>query len=205
MPWNYFIFNLAPIMETKAVWFQDYIKCLSRHNLIDYSFNNISSIGNLNAGSVPAHFFDFGFFDLMPFRGIERSDNYIFYGKLNEDRMKRLKSFQSAGLKLNIMQNIWGHERDIQIRKAKAVVNIGKYDPNILEVYRIWHSLCLGTPIYSDAGIDEVLAKKYSKYINLSNRLEVDSFLTPPESANLYQDETSFIESTKSLLTFLKQ
>ena len=205
LPPNYFNFNLAPILETKAQWFQNYLQCVSKHNLIDYSHSNISNLVKLRANLKPAHLFNFGYFDLMPFKGFERGESYLFYGKLNEDRSQRLKSFQSAGLKLNVLQNVWGHERDIQIRKAKAIINIGKYDPNILEVYRIWHSLCLGTPVYSDAGIDETLAKQYSKYINLSERLEIDSFLIPPVSPSLYKKETTFMESVNALLDFINQ
>ena len=98
-----------------------------------------------------------------------------------------------------------GHERDIQIRKAKAIINIGKYDSNILEVYRIWHSLCLGSSVYSDAGIDEILTKQYSKYINISKQLEIGSFSIPPVSPSLYKKETSFTESVKALLDFINQ
>jgi hypothetical protein len=205
LPPNYFNFNLAPIFGTKTPWFQNYLQCVSKHNLIDYSYSNLSSLSKLRVNTRPAHLFNFGYFDLMPFKGFERGESYLFYGKLNEDRAQRLKSFQSAGLKLNVLQNVWGHERDIQIRKAKAIINIGKYDPNILEVYRIWHSLCLGTPVYSDAGIDETLAKQYSKYINLSERLEIDSFLIPPVSPSLYKKETTFMESVNALLDFINQ
>jgi hypothetical protein len=205
LPPNYFNFNLAPTLETKTQWFQNYLKCVSKHNLIDYSHSNISNISKLSVNSRPAHLFNFGHFDLMPFKGFERAESYLFYGKLNDDRVERLQSFKDAGLKLNVLQNVWGHERDIQIRKAKAIINIGKYNPNILEVYRIWHSLCLGTPVYSDAGIDDTLAKQYSKYINLSERLEIGSFLIPPVSPSLYKKETSFMESVNALLDFINQ
>jgi len=205
LPSNYFNFNLAPTLETKTQWFQNYLKCVSKHNLIDYSYSNISNISKLSVNSRPAHLFNFGHFDLMPFKGFEQGESYLFYGKLNDDRVERLQSFKDAGLKLNVLQNVWGHERDIQIRKAKAIINIGKYNPNILEVYRIWHSLCLATPVYSDAGIDETLAKQYSKYINLSERLEIGSFLIPPVSPSLYKKETSFMESVNALLNFINQ
>lgn len=203
LPDNYYIFNLAPIISSEILWFENYIECVSRHNVIDYSHNNICQLRERKNATKPIHLFNFGYFDLMPFKGFERGDNYLFYGKLNDDRTDRLRSFQNAGLNLKVLQNIWGHERDIQIRKAKAIVNIGKYDPNILEVYRIWHSLCLGTPVYSDAGIDHSLTKQYSKYINISPSLNMDSFLMPPISPDLYRKETSFHESVKALLEFI--
>ncbi|NBW61089.1 MAG: hypothetical protein EBR31_05105 [Methylophilaceae bacterium] len=205
LPPNYFNFNLAPILGTHTPWFQNYLQCACKNNLIDYSYSNISYFNEKRGTSKASYLFNFGYFDLMPFKGPERGDSYLFYGKLNQDRIERLKSLQNSGLKLNVLHNVWGHERDIQIRKAKAIVNIGKYNPNILEVYRIWHSLCLGTPVYSDAGIDEELIKHYSKYVSLSEKLEIDSFLVPPVSVDLYKRETSFIESVKGLLTFINQ
>ena len=205
LPDNYFIFNLAPILKTDNAWFTQYVECLSKHQLIDYSYHNISHISQLGSESRARHLFDFGYFEFTPFKGFERNDTYLFYGKLNEHRLKRLKAFQEAGLKLKVLHNTWGYERDIQIATAKGIINIAKYAPNILEVYRLWHSLCLGAPVYSDAGIDETLAKKYAKYVNIADTLDVEQFLNPAKSSELYKKETSFIETTRNLLAFIKQ
>ena len=205
LPNNYFIFNLAPILSTSIPWFDNYIKYVSNHNFIDYSYHNISHLSNFSSNPKASHLFDFGYFDLMPFRGFQRTSAYIFYGKLNEDRIQRLKEIKNSGININILNNVWGHERDIQIRTAKAVINIGKYNPSLLEVYRIWHSLCIGTPVYSDAGIDQSLVKKYEKYATIADRLDSHTLETPAISADLYQRDTSFIESTRALLDFIKQ
>jgi len=204
MPSHYFNFNLTPLFHnTTPPWFENYLQCTLKHNQIDYSLRNISVPKDESSSSRRVHLFNFGYFDLMPFNGFERGDNYLFYGKYNEERLQRLKDLQKKGTKINALQNVWGHERDIQIRQAKAIVNIRKFNKNILEVYRIWHSLCLGTPVYSDAGTDESLNMQYSQYINISERLEADSLQVPPVSPSIYKRETSFIESVDSLLEFI--
>ena len=120
-PENYFNFNLVPIIDTKIPWFQNYLQCVSTHNLIDYSYNNISYLSKLMVSSKSIHLFNFGFFDLMPFNGIERSEYYLFYGKLNEVREQRLKYFQNAGLKLNVLQNVWGMKEIFKFEKQKQL------------------------------------------------------------------------------------
>ncbi|MFM7024489.1 MAG: hypothetical protein ACKOWC_00285 [Limnohabitans sp.] len=203
LPDNYFPFNLSPIMPEASEWFDHYIRCIANHHLIDYSWRNAEQIRQRAPAGKNLHVFDFGYIDLMPFGGFQRSDTCLFYGKLNDDRVRRLRQFQEAGLKLNILQNVWGHERDIQIRTAKAIVNIGKFNPNILEVYRIWHSLCLGTPVYSDAGVDATLVERYSKYVHIVDSLDMNALAAEPISPDIYRQSTDFMESTRALLKFM--
>jgi hypothetical protein len=200
LPENYFIFNLSPVIAGTGGWFDHYVNCLKTHNLIDYSYLNIGNIAQSVGSARIRHLFDFGFIDLMPFAGFQRSDSYLFYGKLNEDRSRRLKQFQEAGVKLQVLQNVWGHERDIQIRTAKAIINIGKFNPNVLEVYRIWHSLCLETPVYSEPGVDLTLAERYRTFIHMTDHLDADALAAPAVSPDVYRKETDFLESTRSLL-----
>lgn len=203
LPENYFIFNLAPLLNEGVPWFDNYIDCLLENNSIDYSYVNIDFIGERRSAPKKTHLFEFGYFDLMPFRGFQRTDSYLFYGKINEGRMLRLKGFREAGVNIAILENIWGHERDIQIRTAKAIINIGKYNPSLLEVYRIWHSLCIGTPVYSDAGVDGGLVHCYAKYSNIVEHLNVEALALAPIAPEIYRRETSFIENTRALLDFI--
>lgn len=200
LPENYFIFNLSPVIESTGGWFDHYVSCLSTHHLIDYSPLNVFNIAKVHAAPRSHHVFDFGYINLMPLGDFQRSDSFLFYGKLNEDRSQRLKALQEAGVKLQILQNVWGHERDIQIRTSKAVVNLGKFNPNVLEVYRIWHSLCLGTPVYSEPGADLALAERFSSFIRMAGQLDAEALAAPAVSPDVYRQETDFVESTRSLL-----
>ena len=81
LPSNYFIFNLAPIVDTQTHWFQNYLGCACNHNLIDYSHNNIAYFTKKITSQKLMHIFGFGYINLMPFEGLDRSENYLFFGK----------------------------------------------------------------------------------------------------------------------------
>ncbi len=203
LPNNYFNFNLAPIFENSPIWFNNYLKSITAFKQIDYSYSNISYLKKFFNCSSSSYIFKFGYFNLSPFKGFERKANFLFYGKLNDYRSQRLQNFTNSGLILDVQQNTWGIHRDIQIKSAKAVINIAKYNQNILEVYRIWHSLCLGTPVYSDTGCDLILSNEYSKFIHLHERLEYVNLLEDPIPVNLYKSNTNFTDSVSSLLEFI--
>ncbi len=131
LPPNYFNFNLAPILGTNTPWFQNYLQCACKNNLIDYSYSNISYFNEKRGTSKASYLFNFGYFDLMPFKGPERGDSYLFYGKLNQDRIERLKSLQNSGLKLNVLL-MFGAMSGISKFAKQKLLSISE---NIIQIY----------------------------------------------------------------------
>ncbi len=84
-------------------------------------------------------------------------------------RLTELKRIQNLGMKIKVLSNTWGLERDIQIATSKAIFNIPRYEKNTLEVYRIWHSLCLGTPVISEKSLDIKVNNEFSSFIQFVN------------------------------------
>lgn len=206
LPDNYFVFNLAPLFQNKLAWFDAYIDYLAKQTAsIDYAHANADVLDGARLAGGGTHLFKFGYFNLFPYEGFKSSDKFVFYGSMNQDRLKRLGDLKKAGVNLEVLQNAWGLERDMQIRMAKAVVNIGKYNPNLLEVYRIWHTLCLGTAVYSDAGVDTRLTDSHAPYLRIFNRLDEKSLQEEPISASVYRKETDFTASTQALMAFIKE
>lgn len=206
LPDNYFIFNLAPLFQEKLAWFDEYIGYLARQKAsLDYAHFNADVLNKARLATGGTHIFNFGYINLFPYEGFKTSDKFVFYGSLNPERLKRLDEFKKAGVNLEVLQNSWGLERDMQIRMAKAVVNIGKYNPNLLEVYRIWHTLCLGSAVYSDAGVDAQLAEKHAPFVKIFNRLDEKSLQEEPISAAVYKKETDFTASVQALMVFIKE
>ncbi len=203
LPGNYFIFNLAPLALGKLEWFDHYIRYIAQHPCIDYAPHNADLLETVRGPGHRAHLFKFGYFNLLPFSGFDRGSAYVFFGALNEARKNRLDELRAAGVPLTVLQNTWGLERDIQLRRARAVINIGKYEPNLLEVYRLWHTLCLGTPVYSDAGADARLAASHAPYVRIFERLDASSLQETAISPEVYRRETDFTASTQSLLDFI--
>ncbi len=206
LPRNYFIFNLAPIFQGQLEWFDNYVRYLARQpSSIDYAHFNADQLDDARSVAGGTHIFEFGYFNLFPYAGFRPGENFVFYGSLNPERTQRLAAFKQAGVKVEVLQNVWGLERDMQIRCAKGVLNIGKYKPNILEVYRLWHTLCLGAPVFSDAGIDARLVTAHARYARIFSRLEPAHLAMEPVSPALYQAETSFSRSVQALLAFMAE
>lgn len=206
LPKNYFIFNLAPIYQGKLGWFDAYIDYLGRQpSSIDYSYLNVDKLDQKRSLPGSVHLFKFGYFNLFPHSGFLAQDSFVFYGSLNPIRLKRLNDFKKAGIKIEILENTWGLERDIQVHTARAVINIGKYQPNILEVYRLWHSLCLGAPLMSDAGADARLVADYQPYVRIFDQVQPEHLGIAPISAAVYRAETQFSHSVNALLAFMQE
>ncbi|MFZ6818039.1 hypothetical protein [Undibacterium sp. Ji22W] len=206
LPSNCVIVNLAPLSGVeKAPWLARYIKCLCDTPVLDYSHYNVDILTQI--GNKQTSLFRFGYLPLSAFRFPEKSSHYVFYGKVNEHRLPTLKYLrEDLKMPLRILNNSWGHERDIRIATAKATINIGKFDASVLEVYRIWHSLCLGTPVISERGGDEKLVQDWQQYVQFVDgkedwmKIEVDQ--TAPAR---YAQQTSFITETQQLLDWLIQ
>ena len=92
MPDNYFFFNLAPLAMGKFEWFDRYIQYIAQQNVIDYSYKNLELLQETRTQATEAFVFGFGFFDLFPFSGFQRSNHYLFFGTLNPERVHRLSA-----------------------------------------------------------------------------------------------------------------
>ncbi|MBR7801040.1 hypothetical protein [Undibacterium fentianense] len=206
LPPNCIIFNLAPLSGVeKAPWLGPYIHSLKDHPVIDYSYYNL---GFIPAGEEAQHFlFKFGYLPLSAFKFPMKSRQFVFYGKVTEHRLPILKYLrEELKIPLRVLTNCWGHERDMRIATAQATINIGKFDASLLEVYRIWHSLCLGTPVISEKGGDARLVDDWREYVQ---------FVDAPESwrhvkidrtsPTRYAKDTSFVQETERLLRWIDQ
>ncbi len=200
---NSIIFNLEPIyLLTEHPHYTEYINEIINLPIIDYSPLNINLLKNKGAKNVFK--FNFGYIDLRKgFNTFSRNKNYIFIGNLTEYRKKILSTLMSNKIKVKIFDSIWGLDRDQEIMLSKAVINLNKNELSILAVYRIWHSLCLNTPIISSVSIDRALNAEYEKYIKFYDSIETLSFNDELTSPKLYQEETSFVSSTLNLFTWI--
>lgn len=200
LPKNCFIFNLSPLsMAEESSWFNNYTKSLANNHIIDYSILNQKIIQQL--GNNSSFRFKFGYTKLSHFNFPDKNKNLIFYGKVTDYRKSQLEMLIKKDYPLQVLTNSWGHERDLQIATSSAVINIPKFDKNILEIYRIWHSLCLGTSVISESGLDLDLVAEWQNYITFFNDIknysgQKSSLVNP----NVYKNNTSFEESCDELI-----
>lgn len=202
LPPNCVVFNLAPLSASETFpWLQKYTESLAYSPVIDYSTFNESLIHEL--GNTRTFRFLFGYTKLSPFQYPDRKQNLLFYGRVNAHRKPVLEKIIANGTSLKVISDIWGHERDLQIGMAHSVINIGKHDRSILETYRLWHCLCLGTPIISERGIDAVLTEEWDPYVKFIDGVEEVSSSTSFPDPKLYQQQTSFDEEAYRLMQWI--
>jgi len=202
LPPNAFIFNLSPVKAAEG-WYRNYLDCLAQSAaVIDYSGRNLQLLGETKGRRFRWHF---GYFPLSSMRYPARNQDILFFGKLSGHRAQRMQQLVQEGAKLKVLENIWGYERDLQIATSRAVLNIGKFENNTLEVYRLWHTLCLGTPVISEPGVDAGLAQEWAPYVTFVDRIsharDLDVELVP---AAKFRTETSFHDNARRLLEFIQ-
>jgi len=200
---NSIIFNLEPIyLLSEHSHYAEYINEIINFPIIDYSPLNINLLKNKGASNIFK--FNFGYIDLRNgFNKFSKNKNYIFIGALTEYRKKILSTLISNKIKIKIYDSFWGISRDEEINLSKAVINLNKGELSILAVYRIWHSLCLNTPVISTVSIDKALNAEYEKFIKFYDSIETLNFNDELISPKLYQEETSFISSTLNLYAWI--
>jgi hypothetical protein len=113
----------------------------------------------------------------------------------------------AAGIPIRGFSNFWGYERDYELATCGAVLNISKNTDSILEIYRLWHSLCMGTQVISEKGADDVLVKEWSNFVcfveDPSQITSIDTLEIP--AANRYKLETSFTSEVEKLLVWIDE
>lgn len=87
---------------------------------------------------------------LMPLE--ERPIDLLFVGSLNERRRELIRRVESCGVQVALFDHpVYGEERDLYIRQAKAVLNFSFYETSRFEQARAALCLSLGTPLVSEA------------------------------------------------------
>jgi predicted mannosyl-3-phosphoglycerate phosphatase (HAD superfamily) len=87
-----------------------------------------------------------------------------------------------------------------------ATLNIGKFEQHILEVYRIWHSLCLGTPVISERGTDVQLSRTWARYVNFVTDLDqLNTMKIDVTGPKLYAAESSLKDEVARLQNWMEQ
>lgn len=203
-PPNSIIFNLEPLYEYSEVPSHlHYLEALQQWPVIDYSPNNMELLSKIGNGQ--AYRFKFGYLPLANFSPPPKSERFLFYGILSDRRKLILQTLVDRKVNVTGYQALWGFERDYEILNSKAVLNISKTSQSYLEIYRLWHSLCLDTAVISERGLDPVLCSEWSQFVRftddmLSLTLSNTTDLVP---ASLYRERTSFGASCESLLHWI--
>ena len=144
---NCIIFNTEQL-PGNSVWInKDYKNILMNNYVWDYSSFNLSCISHNNKSLIYLNF------DKLLRRiklNPKKEWDILFYGSLNDRRIKILDGLEGKGLKIKRLFGIYGPERDHFLSNCRSVLNLHFYDSQILQQIRIFYPLINGIPVISE-------------------------------------------------------
>ncbi len=141
------VLNCEQLAEKRA-WYKSalYRSLLERHTYWDYSATNLPHVTNDFKAVVP--FLSCPALERL--KKAPREIDLLFYGSMNDHRALILENLRRAGLRLHILQGIYGPERDAFLSQARAVLNLHFYEAQILEQVRCFYPLINGKAVISE-------------------------------------------------------
>lgn len=142
---------------------QQFYEVARRHRVWDYSPQNIKQWNAMGCTQRPV-LVPLGYVpELSRIPSSKAQDiDVLFYGSLNQRRIRIVKALQDAGVTVRTLFGVYGRERDELIARSKLVLNVHFYDAKIFEVVRVSYLLANSKAVVTeccpDPGLEEDLA-----------------------------------------------
>ena len=153
LPADAIIYNSEQI-DSDSHWLTGpYIGALRRHEVWDYSAENVRRLTTLGVPSV--QFVPVGYIPEQV-RIPHPSDeiDVLFYGSVNPRRQHILDQLKAQGLNVVVLFGKYGEERDAAIARAKVVLIVHYYESKIFEVVRAAYLLSNRKAVVAEIGPD---------------------------------------------------
>ncbi|UCH10964.1 MAG: hypothetical protein JSU61_03495 [Fidelibacterota bacterium] len=82
----------------------------------------------------------------------EQDVDVLFYGLVDKRRLHILRGLEQAGLKVKLLQGVYGAERDEWIARSRVVLNMHLYEARIFELVRVFYLLANSKAVVSECG-----------------------------------------------------
>lgn len=144
---NCIVFNTEQLPEN-SIWTNAVYKNILMKNYVwDYSSFNLNCIDHNNKSLIYLNFDkNLRRIKLNP----DKEWDILFYGSLNERRIKLLDGLERRGIKIKRLFGIYGPERDYFLSKCRSVLNLHFYESQILQQIRIFYPLINRIPVISE-------------------------------------------------------
>lgn len=142
------IFNSEQFGEDNS-WTKNhfYISLLQKYYVWDYSELNLKALKMPQASLV----------DIVYESRLDRlrkdapkEIDLLFYGSMNPRREQILKQLLAKGLKVKLIFNLYGAERDWYLERSRAVLNLHYYDAQVFQQVRSFYPMINGIPVVSE-------------------------------------------------------
>lgn len=159
LPEDSILYNLEQLGPDSPWDTPAYRELLSRYRVWDYAQSNIRRLAE---HGIAAEHLPVGWMPQLkriPERG--RDVDVLFYGVVNQRRADALDALVARGLRLHVLTDVYGRERDAWIARSRVVLNLHHYAANLFEVVRVSFLLGNGVCVLSERGDDAELEQPY--------------------------------------------
>lgn len=136
------IYNTEQVDPSVSWMSYGYLSMLGgpRVQVWDYSARNVAALASLGifARHVPIGYHRA--LTRIPAR-VQEDIDVLFYGSMNERRTKVVTQIGEAGLAMDAVFGVYGHERDMLVARSKVVLSMHYYETNIFEEVRVAYLL----------------------------------------------------------------
>ncbi len=139
-----------------------YFEVASHHQVWDYSQENVERWKTMNCAFPPVHV-PVGYVPeltrIQP--ALTQDIDILFYGSLNERRIRILNALRDAGVKVRAQFGVYGSERDELIGRSKIILNIHFYETKVFEIVRVSYLLANSKAVVTESSpcMEEGLTK----------------------------------------------
>lgn len=148
------IYNMEPLYDDCPLVNLGFLEVLRKNRVIDYQKKNVEY---LRAHGIPAVHVQYGYFpELERIQPAEQDIDVLFFGGVNDRRIKILKELEASGMNCKIITyGVYGDELDALVARAKVVLNVHYQDVHPLEVVRLNYLLANKKFVVTERGWDE--------------------------------------------------
>lgn len=144
--------NLEQLGDGGAAVRPEYLALLHGGAVVDYDASNVVAYASDPADVPVVPFLHAPYLDdgqAAPLE--ERPIELLFFGSMNPRRQAFVQRVEACGVQVSFLdQPLYGAERDLFVRQARAVLNCHFYGTSRFEQARAFQCLSLGTPVISE-------------------------------------------------------
>lgn len=167
LPEDMIIYNFEQVHEQARFFLpgNPYINYLRRYPVWDYSQNNIAELAKRGVTNVAMC----GVGYMPELTRIPKNDlqdiDVLFIGSMHPRRQQLVDELKERGLRVEVIQDMYGPQRDAVIARSKVILNVHLQPANVFEVVRVSYMLANRKCVVSEVGDDKQLEGPYEKAV----------------------------------------
>jgi hypothetical protein len=200
IPPDSIIFNSEQLEDDNERRFYSavYRDLLDRIYVWDYSHHNLSLLSHDNKSIIP-----FLHCEALKRSNIrrERGLSLLFYGRITPRRQRILQELQRNGIPVQVMFGIYEYDRDVEMLRARAILNLHKNDETrAFEPIRCFYPLINDVPVISESAADDPAAQAYAESVFFFDQASLSR-----EIKTLFDNPSAFQETSHRMLAEFKK